>query len=166
MLLTIVALDLYRDHFTRHKRYFTTNTLLVAGIAGLLPDIYIILSAAVSGLGYSIPLLGHGGVTHTPVFGLIFLLPAAYFWRKEQHKKAVLFAALSFGILFHIFLDFLLVGGSFEGIMLFWPVSVAAFKIHLLSRFGMSAVPAALDAIILLGWLWHEQREHKIRDYI
>jgi len=30
----------------------------------------------------------------------------------------------------------------------------------------MSNIPAALDAVILLGWLWHEDKKHKIKDYI
>ncbi|MBM3230000.1 hypothetical protein FJZ26_06215, partial [Candidatus Parvarchaeota archaeon] len=36
VILTIVAADLYRDYFARRK--FSTWYVLIAGIAGLLPD--------------------------------------------------------------------------------------------------------------------------------
>lgn len=38
VLLTIIAVDLFRDYFLKNKRYFTIHTVFIAGIAGLLPD--------------------------------------------------------------------------------------------------------------------------------
>lgn len=163
VILIIILVDLYRDYITKHKRYFSLHTVFIAGLAGLLPDIDIPLNWL---FNYSFDFFKHGGITHTPLFGLIFLIPAFYFLRKEKHKRAMYFFVICFGILFHLFLDFLLGGGSREGIMFFWPLSIESFKIHLFSKIGLSNIPAAVDALILLGWLYHEEIRHKIKDFM
>ncbi len=168
ILLVIIAVDLYRDYATKHKKYFTLNTVLLAGIAGLLPDIDVPLRWLLNAFNLNPAplLLTHGGITHTPFFGLIFLFPAFYLWRKKEHKKAMYFFVITFGVLFHIFLDYLLGGGMHDGIIIFWPLSMAAFKIHVLPSLGLNDVPQALDALILLTWLYHEEMKHKIKDFI
>jgi len=166
VLLTIIFVDLYRDYFAKHRKYFTLHTILIAGIAGLLPDIDVPVNWLLSIFGYSSQLLAHGGITHTPLFALIFLIPAFIFLKKKKHKTAMLFFVITFGILFHLFLDYLLGGGAYEGIKWFWPFYADAFKIHLLPKIGLSNIPAALDAVILLVWLWHEEAKHKISDFI
>ncbi|MFH0889570.1 MAG: metal-dependent hydrolase [Candidatus Aenigmatarchaeota archaeon] len=168
VLLTVILADLYRDYVTKHRKYFTLNTIFVAGIAGLLPDIDIPLSWLFN-IFFSTSaslLLQHGGLTHTPFFGLIFLIPAIFLLNRKKHKESAYFFVISFGVLFHIFLDYLLGGGNLAGIMFFWPISAVQFKIHLLSGFGISDFPQALDALILLAWLYHEEIKHKIKDFI
>lgn len=103
----------------------------------------------------------HGGITHTPIFGLIFLLPAFYFLKKKKHKLSAYFFLISFGIIFHIFLDFILGGGLYEGVMFFWPLSTQLYKIHLLASTGIRDLPVIMDALILLFWLWHEEKNTK-----
>ncbi|MBU1941073.1 MAG: hypothetical protein KKC68_04810, partial [Candidatus Thermoplasmatota archaeon] len=71
-----------------------------------------------------------------------------------------------FVILLHIFLDYLIGGGAYEGIMWLFPFSTQVWKLHLLSYASISILPEALDALILLGWLWHEEIKHKISDFI
>lgn len=157
VLLAIIIVDLYRDYISKHSKLFTMHTLFIAGVAALLPDIDIPLSW----LG----IMGHGGITHTPLFGLIFLIPAFIFLKQKKNKTAMTFFVITFGVLFHIFLDFLLGGGAYEGIMLFWPLTSTAFKIHLFTIIGVNQLPAAVDAMILLLWLWHEEKKHKITDF-
>lgn len=167
VLLTIILVDLFRDYIMKdHKKYLTLHTIMAAGIAGLLPDIDIPLNWLLGFFGRSYALLQHGGVTHTAVFGLVFLIPGFVFWKKGKHKMAVYFFVICFGVLFHVFLDYLLGGGGHGGIMWFWPISSNAFKIHLLNYFNLSGLPAGIDALILLGWLWHEEVKHKISDFI
>lgn len=166
VLLTIISIDLYRDYIAKHKKYFPLYTILIAGIAGLLPDIDIPINWLLNSFGYSFELLTHGGITHTVLFGLIFLIPAFIFLKKKKNKTATLFFVITFGVLFHVFLDWLLGGGGFYGIMWFWPITTQTFKIHLLSKINLLNIPAAIDALILLGWLFHEEAKHKIKDYI
>ncbi|UCD04446.1 MAG: metal-dependent hydrolase [Candidatus Woesearchaeota archaeon] len=166
VILTIIIVDLLRDYvIKKHKRYITLHTLFIAGIGGILPDIDIALGwlySLITGTNTSF----HGGFTHTPLFGLIFLIPGLILWYKGKHRYATYFFVLTFGVLFHISLDLILGGGAYEGIMLFWPISTATFKIHLLKMVGVVGIPSAIDGIILLLWLWHEEYKHKISDFI
>jgi membrane-bound metal-dependent hydrolase YbcI (DUF457 family) len=166
VILTIVLVDLYRDYFAKHKRYFTLHTIMIAGFAALLPDIDIVINWILTGFGYSLEILQHGGLTHTAFFSLVFLIPAFILLRRKKHKTSMYFLVVSFGILFHVFLDYLLGGGAWEGVMWLWPLSTQAYKIHLLSNIGTPSILLALDAVILLAWLWHEETKHKIKDFI
>jgi len=163
VLLTIIAIDIYRDYVTKHKKYFTLYTILLGGIAGLLPDTDVPLGWIGNLIGVPI---NHGGITHTLFFTILFLIPAIILTAKKKHTAATIFYVISFGVFSHLFLDYVLGGGAYEGIYWFYPFSATPFKLHLLRRFGTENLPAALDAVILLAWLWHEETKHKIRDFI
>jgi membrane-bound metal-dependent hydrolase YbcI (DUF457 family) len=165
VLLTIIALDLYRDYVTKDKKKFSLWTVLIGGIAGLLPDIDIPLNYVLSNFGMHLQLLEHGGITHTPFFGMIFLVPAAIFWMANKHRLSTIFVAISFGIIFHFFLDFLIGGGAEAGVAALWPFSDQTFKVFLAAGYNFP-ISAGLDAIILLAWLFHEYKRHKIKDFI
>ncbi len=167
VLLTIILVDLFRDYILKnHKRYMTLHTVMIAGIAGLMPDIDIPLNWILGLFGKSISFLHHGGFTHTAFFGLIFLIPGFIFWKIGKEKIGVYFFVICFGIIFHVFLDFFVGGGAYEGVMWFWPLSSQVYKIHLLGSLGLQNLSAGIDALILLGWLWHEEMKHKISDFI
>ena len=161
VLASIILVDLYRDYFAKHKKYFTLHTIFIAGFAGLLPDIDIPLNWFLNIFGLSIV---HRTFTHTLFFALIFLIPAFILWHKKKHKEAMYFFVVCFGILLHIFLDFLFTGDGF-GIMFLYPFSAQMFDLNLLPRLSPT-VTAGIDAIILLLWLWHEEMRHKITDFI
>jgi len=158
VLLTIIVVGLWRDYVTKHKRYFTLHTLLVAGVAGLLPDIDIPIGWILGFFGKSYELLVHGGITHSALFGLIFLIPGFIFWYKKKHKIAVYFFVICFGILFHLFLD-CITGGYYH---FFWPFYIGNHCITIIKQEFL----AGLDAIILLAWLYHEEVKHRISDFI
>lgn len=167
VLFTIIIVNIYRDYITKHKKLFSLHTVLIAGIAGLLPDIDIPIRMIYGLFDANVPaLLQHGMLTHTPLFALIFLILGFMLWKQQKHKSAVVFFVISFGISFHLFLDWFIGGGAYEGIMWFFPLSTHTFKLHVLMNLGMNDLPMALDAIILLGWLWHEEVKHKIKDFI
>ncbi|MEA2036628.1 MAG: metal-dependent hydrolase [Nanoarchaeota archaeon] len=167
VLSSIILVDLFRDYIIKkHKKYLTLHTIMIAGIAGLLPDIDVPINWLLGFLGYSFELLKHGGLTHTAFFGLIFLIPGFILWNKKKHKIATYFFVITFGILLHVSLDFILGGGAYEGIMWLWPFSSETFKLHLLRNVGIHDLPVAIDAVLLLTWLWHEEVKHKIKDFI
>ncbi|MBI2102088.1 metal-dependent hydrolase [Candidatus Woesearchaeota archaeon] len=163
VLLTIIVVDLYRDYVAKHKKYFTLHTVFIAGFAGLLPDIDIPLNWLLNFFGLSI---AHGTITHTPLFGLIFLIPGFILWHHKKHRAGMYFFVACFGVLFHLFLDYFLGGGYYEGVMIFYPFLDTTFKLHLLNKLSIPNIPAAVDSIILLLWLWHEEIKHKISDFI
>ncbi|MBT7902315.1 metal-dependent hydrolase [Candidatus Woesearchaeota archaeon] len=167
ILSSIILTDLYRDYITNHKKFFTLHTIFIAGIGGLLPDIDIPIKLIFNLFNWTIPqFLQHGGITHTPFFAILFLIPGLILWVEKKQKFAAYSFVLAFGIFLHIFLDFLIGGGAAEGIMWLYPISTQAWSIHLISYFNLADIPAALDAIILLAWLYHEEIKHKITDFI
>src|SRR3989338_1519460 len=103
VLLTIILVDLYRDYIAKHRKYFTLHTIFIAGFAGLLPDIDIPLNFFIGMFGFE---LIHRTITHTILFGLIFLIPGMVLWYHKKHKVAMYFFVTCFGILLHIFLDY------------------------------------------------------------
>ena len=166
VLTSIILVDIYRDFFARHRKFFTMHTLIVAGIGGLLPDIDVPLRIVLGWLGIEAPnIFQHGGITHTPFFALLLLIPGLALWKMERHKQAVYFFVLFFGSFLHIILDYVLGGGAYEGIMWLFPLSLEQWKLHLLFKLG-GDVPAALDAVMLLGWLWYAQTRDRIKDFI
>ncbi len=162
VLLTIILVDVYRDYFVKHKKYFTLRTIFIAGFAGLLPDIDIPLNWLLNIFGAGIL---HRTITHTPLFALIFLIPGLFLWFNKKHKTAIYFFVVCFTIMFHLFLDYVVATDLMGGIMFFYPFSNAAYGLNLFVNLSPEMF-AALDAIILLAWLWHEERKHKISDFI
>lgn len=166
VLTSIISVDLYRDYVAKHKKYFTLHTIFIAGLAGLLPDIDIPLGHVLGWFGAE---LGHRTFTHTPLFGLIFLIPALIYWKLGKHRIGMYFFVTTFGIMTHLLLDFLIVPDQAGGVLLFYPFSAAAFDIGILgsaSTIQTMQMYAAFDAVLLMLWLWHEEMRHKISDYI
>lgn len=161
VLASIILVDLYRDYFAKRKKYFTLHTVFIAGFAGLLPDIDLPSGFFLNLFGIE---LGHRTITHTPLFGLIFLIPALILWGQKKHKAAMYFFVISFGILLHILLDYTFSTDN-GGIMLLYPFSNAQYAVNLLKG-ATTNFFAGIDAIILLLWLWHEEIKHKISDFI
>jgi len=164
---TVILVDIYRDYILKDRKLFSLHTIFIAGIFGLLPDTDMIFGMVADIFRFKLPLLlQHGGITHTPLFALVFLIPGLILWNFSKKKYAVYCFVGVFGMMWHLFLDWLLGGGAYEGIMWLYPFSMHQWKLHLLLNLGVHNIPMALDAIILLLWLWHEEEKHKISDFI
>jgi len=162
VLFSIILVDLFRDYITKHKKYFTLHTIFIVGLAGILPDIDIPLNWILNFFGIEII---HRTFTHTPIFALIFLIPGLYLWHQKKHKESVYLFVICFGILTHIFLDYVFASDINGGMMLLYPFSNAIYGLNLLENVTLTFF-AGIDAIILLLWLWHEEIKHKISDFI
>ena len=70
---------------------------------------------------------------------------------------------LAFGFSMHLILDSLIIGT----IMPLFPLSAVEVGLGLanLLPFNDLTTMVSLDALLLLFWLWHEEIEHKIKDY-
>lgn len=154
VILTIVAIDLYRDYLAPKK--FPTKYVVIGGIAGLLPDIDIPISwlyNLLTGASGSF----HGTLTHYLIIPVVIAVASLLaFEVLKRPKDGMLLAVVAFGWLFHLFLDCL-----FNPYMIFLPLS------PLMCPFNISdQLIIGLDAAILVLWLVHEEWSHKIRDYI
>lgn len=161
VLFTIIALDLFRDHFLKDRRKIPLHYIFIGGIAGLLPDIDVPLFWILNRfLGFDIPFF-HRIFTHTFLFIFIFLFISLIYFDFNK-KTSILFGIIAFGVTFHIFLDWLLVGA----VAPFYPFSDAAYGLNLIGRTGLPLAAEGVEAIVLLWWLWHEEKLHKISDFI
>ena len=161
IIFTIIVLDLIRDHVIKKKKEIPLHYIFIGGVAGLLPDIDIPFFWLMNNLfGMNVPFF-HRLFTHTIFFGLIFLFISLIFY-KSKKKLSLLLAIISFGVLFHILLDFIFVGT----IIPFYPLSYFTAGLDLIPKTGLTAGVEGLEAMVLLWWLWHEEKLHKISDFI
>lgn len=162
ILTSIIGADIYRHYFLGNKRIFPRAYLLIIGIAGLVPDLDIVFTWLLSLMGIRENL--HGDF-HFFLFSLIFFIPAIFFYYKKNKKLTLLFVLMGLAVLLHIFLDYFIGGGDAVGSLLFYPFSSQLYKAHFLLKTGIFAPLAALDAVLLIIWLLHEEFKHKIKDY-
>jgi len=168
VILTIVAIDIVRDYVLKKK--FPMYFVLIGGIAGLLPDADLPLSWLLGAFGIDAPI--HRVYTHSLLFPFLFLIAAYAFYKinNSKHKigkigfdnrhLSLLFAMISAGWFIHVLLDCSFMGS--EAISFIPVISTISFCPHIFN----SDAAIGLDAVILLGWLIHEQVRHKIKDYI
>ena|SRR3989338_6923595 len=167
VILTIVIADIYRDYIAKKK--FPMIYVLIAGVAGLVPDMDIPASWALNfifGTNYNF----HRIYTHSLIYAIAFFLIAMVFLllRKEEYKIlkwnvpkqafAMFFLAMAFGWLIHIVLDCALAADGYLNLVPLIPLTFCP------SPFGNNVL-AGFDAIILVAWLIHEQWRHDIKDY-
>ncbi len=100
----------------------------------------------------------HGGIAHILLFPVLFAVLAVVF--RKRKNFALAFSVISFGWLLHIMLDC-----AFTNRLPLWPFNGFACPALLPESMLMEIFPA-IDALVLLGWLIHEEWRHKIRDYI
>ena len=161
VLFTIIALDLFRDYVLKDKRKMPLHYVFIGGVAGLLPDIDVPLFWVLNNfLGIDVPWF-HRIFTHTFFFILIFLVISLIYFDLNR-KVSELFGIITFGVAFHIFLDWLLVGA----IAPFYPFTSAVYGPNVLGMLKLPLAAEGLEAIVLLWWLWHEEKTHKISDFI
>lgn len=150
MIATMTSLGHFQPKHFKHfpnPKYFA----FYSAIGSLLPDIDIPLGWFFRSIGI---VFSHGTVTHTFIFGFFFFLVSALF--AVLHKKSLsrIFLIFFFGILIHLFLDYVLGGGAKEGIAWFYPFSNTAYKIHILFLLPFKDTFESLDAIVLLAWIF------------
>lgn len=168
IILTIVLIDVFRDYFMKKK--FPTYIVLIGGIAGLIPDIDIVFSW-IYNLINNTNVSFHGGITHSILFPIIFFAIGLVLYfektniknhtkiKKQKYRNWYIIAfVIAFGWFFHLFLDCMFGGYS----MLLFPF----YAVNFCPELGLFTQASAIDAIILVIWLVHEEVRHKIKDYI
>ena len=159
VLLTIILVDLFRDYIIKDKT-IPLHFLFIGGVAGLLPDIDIPFFWFLNDILKIKTIWFHGTITHT-IWVPLLLLIASVIAYKFNRNTSILLGIITFGLFFHIFLDFTLLGN----IMPFYPLSNFTI-IGIMANSPLTHWDLGLDAVILLGWLWHEERKYRISDFI
>jgi len=163
VLIALIVADIIRDYIIKVPRKFPLHYVLIAGIAGMLPDIDILFDWFSTGD----PI--HRLFTHTLILPILFLLLAlttkntkVKFLTKHKLRLNVVFYMIALGTFIHLILDGLLSGIIFP----FFPFSTYSFGLDLIGKTPWPNLLAGIDAILLIAWLIHEEIRHKISDFI
>ncbi len=158
VLGAIIILDLLR-HYVFGKNKFPRYLIVIGGIAGLAPDIDIVLSwfmTFITGTEVSL----HGVFTHSFFWVFFFLTFGLMFQYKKEMKWAKIFYVIAAGWTIHLSLDCAF--NSYETFL--WPLPWNTAK-YCPQGAGHTA-RVSVDAILLVLWLVHEEIHNKIKDYI
>lgn len=171
VLVVLVLLEVYRDYFAKNKRAFPLHYVLIGGLAGLIPDLDIIVFYILSFFGYSFGEV-HRTFSHNLFFPLLFAFLAVPFWSfknkglGERHMKLRnIFLVIAFGIFMHLILDSTISGF----IMPFYPFSTYSLGLNLINLAPQSwheSLLPSIDAAILILWLIRLEIRHKISSFI
>jgi membrane-bound metal-dependent hydrolase YbcI (DUF457 family) len=171
ILITIIILDLIRDHWIKNKKKFPLYYVLIGGIAGLLPDLDVAIYYILGFFGFTLQQV-HRTFTHNLFFLAVFVILGLIFNKyhnkelgKHHLKLGMIFFVISFGIFTHLALDATISGN----IKPLYPLSQFTINFGLLYYFPghlQSTIIQSIEAIILILWLAHEGLKHKISDFI
>lgn len=179
VLVAIIIAELIRDYLVKDKRKFPLHYVLLAGIAGMLPDIDVLL-VLFNGLPISYAIGKatelHPSFTHSILWIPIFLALAFMFlWLERKGKmksiekklarhhmkiSGILFV-IALGIVIHLTLDATLTGFVRLGFF----TKPIGLNIIPFSQLG-NMIAASIDAVLLVLWLVHEELRHKISRFI
>lgn len=154
VIITIVVVSLLWRYFIKQKGklYY----VLVAGVFGLIPDLDYFIYYVFHPLTELAMSTVHRIYSHSFVWVFAILFISLFF-----HKKMFFYMA-AFGFSLHLILDGLLVGHIYP----LSPFITYNFNLGLLSSSYGINVLMGLDAIILIGWLYHEYKAREIKDWI
>ncbi|MBL7087074.1 MAG: metal-dependent hydrolase [Candidatus Cloacimonetes bacterium] len=168
ILIPIILIDIFRDHVLKKKGVITNKHVLLAGLAGLFPDIDLPIGYFLMG-GVNV----HRLYTHNIWLPILFLAFSMFFHSIKKKKISLYFVMIAFGFLVHLILD-----ASLSGFICpFYPFSSYAFGLNLISRFFVTFLPSlahedfgllifsSMDAVLLFFWLIYLQLKGKIKDY-
>ena len=168
VLVPIVLVDLYRNYWYKAKKRFHLHYILIAGLAGLLPDIDVVIYWILKLFTNISVSQVHRTFTHTLFFPLIFLILGLLTKNKtikiykDKLKLNWVFYMIAIGTFIHLILDMILVGT----IKPLYPFSYYEIGFNLIKNTLEGTLMPGIDAILLFIWLIHLELRHKISDYI
>lgn len=171
ILIALIIAELIRDYLVKDKKKFPLHYVLIAGVAGLLPDIDVALYWILYFFRYTLSEV-HRTFTHTIFLPALFLIFAGVFWKvkirelgKHHLKLHNIFLVVALGALIHLILDFVLSGV----IRPLYPFFISEYGLNLVSFLPVPlndiALPC-LDAALLVLWLISIEVRHKISRFI
>jgi membrane-bound metal-dependent hydrolase YbcI (DUF457 family) len=158
VLLALVLLSFFRHHLVK-KKNFPLYLVLIGGIAGLLPDIDVLIYWFTSGVFSLVEV--HRVFTHNFIIPMgIFLIGLILLKYKDKIGKVLM--VVGFGWFLHVLLDGLLSGTVYP----LYPFANLGWGLNLLpGTIFAGSLYAGLDAILLIGWLVYEYWQHNIKEY-
>lgn len=172
ILISIILIELFREYFIKDNKKFPRYYILIAAIAGIIPDLDLVVYYVLYFFGFGIEQI-HRSVLHSLFIPIIFFALGIFILkfkiknsevRKRHLKLSTIFFIFSAGSLIHIILDMI-----FAGMLVpFYPFSNFSVGLNLVSIFPEGLrwmISHTLDAILLFFWIFWMEFKLKIPDY-
>ncbi|MBD3355042.1 hypothetical protein GF361_03585 [Candidatus Woesearchaeota archaeon] len=172
ILIPLILMSLFRDFYIKkYKKNFPLTYVLIAGIAGIIPDLDVAAFWILHFFGFTMEQV-HRTFAHTIFVPLVFfaffiILKNANLSVLANHKLKLnlVFLMLAIGSFIHLVLDATLAGS----IIPLYPFSNLSIGINLfgyLPEALMKIAAPSLDAGLLIIWLIYLKATGKISDFI
>lgn len=171
IVVALIVASIFRDYYVKDKRTFPIKYVLIAGIAGLLPDIDVVAYWILHWFGYSLEIV-HRTFMHSIFIPLIFLFAAIIISRKARIrvddkllKWKYIFLMIFLGVTIHLILD----AGLAGQIMPFYPFSNFTIGNNIADKLPTpldGLFFPCLDAGLLVIWLVYLEKKHHISRFI
>ncbi len=173
ILIPLILASIIRDFHIRRKsrKSFPLHYVLIAGIAGIIPDLDIAAFWILNFFGFTLQQI-HRTFMHTIFIPLIFFIMFLVFHNtniktlgRHKLKLSIIFLMLAFGSIMHLLLDATLSGQ----VMPFYPLSNLAIGLNLFGYlpYALEEIAApSLDGGLLILYLIYLEVRHKISDFI
>ena len=173
ILVPLIIMALIKDWYDtkKGKGFFSLHYVLIAGIAGILPDLDIALFWVLFFFGFSLTDV-HRTFAHTLFVPILFLIASGvsrFKIRKTigRHnlRWSIIFLMIAFGSFIHLILDSIFS----NGVAFFYPISTITFGLNLISYFPSpldSLLIPSIEGALLIMWLIYLELRHKISDFI
>ena len=173
ILVPLILLSLFKDWYDskKGKKIFPLKYVLIAGIAGVLPDIDIPIFWILHFFGFTLDLV-HRTFTHT-IFLPIILLILFFITSKKAEVKVgrnklglnIIFLMIFIGSSIHLILD-----ATFQGyIVPLYPFIYTQIGLNLtqyLTEPLDNLFLPSLEGALLVLWIIYLEYKHKISDFI
>ena len=172
VLVAIVLAEIFRETFLKNNQHFPRYYILIAAVAGMIPDLDFLLFLGLFKFGFALDQI-HRTFLHTIFIPLILLLIGIIILKiklknPEVSKRHMALPAIFFifaaGSLLHLILDATLQGT----ITPLFPLSTFSLGLDLVSKFPeqiRGLIIPLIEAILLFGWLTWMVLKLKVRDY-
>ncbi|MDP1695703.1 MAG: metal-dependent hydrolase [archaeon] len=171
ILIPLILMSIVRDYYIQRGKKFPLHYVLIAGIAGAIPDLDVAAFWILNFFNFTWEEV-HRTFAHTIFVPLIFLGLAFITIKantlkigKHKLKWNIIFLMIAIGAFSHLILDAIF-GGS---IMLFYPLSTFSIGLDLFGylpeELAVIAAPS-LDGGLIIIWLIYLEMKHKISNFI
>lgn len=172
ILISIILIELFREYFVKDNKKFPRYYILIAAIAGIIPDLDLIAYYVLYFFGFGIEQI-HRTFLHSLFVPIIFFAFGMFIlkfkiknnWIRQRHLKlSTIFFIFSAGSLVHILLDIV-----FSGMITpLYPFSNFSIGLNLVFIFPEALrwmTSHMIDVILLFFWIFWMEFKLKIPDY-
>ena len=171
MLTVMLVVELFRKFVVKNNKIFPRYYILVAAIAGLIPDLDIAAYYILYFFGYTLEQV-HRTFMHSLFIPLGLFLIGLFIYatgiknseiRKHRLKISTIFFIFAAGNIIHLILDTI-----YGIIMPLYPIIVTGIGLDLLAKFPISLqelIPATIDGLLFLFWFMWMEFKLKIDNY-